>query len=280
VRRGEHGGILLRLLFVLVFVAFLAGLYLIRDPLLRFAGQAWMVDDPVAKADVIIVLGDDNYAGDRAFHAADLYRTGLAPVVVASGRALRSYAGIAEMIVHDLESFGVPEAAIVKFPQRAQNTREEAEALAPLISSRGWKRVLVVTSNYHARRARFIFERVLPAGVSVSVSGAHDSDFDPASWWEKRQGLKIFLGELLGYAVAWWELRGKPATPAGEGLLSFSPGDILWRAPPPVTDWKHTRFTGELPCTIVRTLPSSPGCSRLSPACGYGVSVGGDIHVA
>jgi uncharacterized SAM-binding protein YcdF (DUF218 family) len=224
VRRGEHGGIFFRLLFLLVFLAFLAGLYLLRHPLLRFAGQEWMLDDPVDKADVIIVLGDDNYAGDRAFHAADLYRRGLAPEVVASGRALRSYAGIAEMIEHDLESFGVPEAAIVKFPQRAQNTREEAEALAGLISSRGWKRVLIVTSNYHARRARYIFERVLPAGVNVSVSGAHDSDFDPASWWETHQGQKIFLGELLGYAVAWWELRGRPLAPAGEGLLILSAG--------------------------------------------------------
>ena len=162
-----------------------------------------------------------------AFHAADLYRTGLAPVVVASGRALRSYAGIAEMIQHDLESFGVPEAAIVKFPQRAENTREEAEALAPLISSRSWKRVLIVTSNYHARRARFIFERVVPSGVSVSVSGAHDSEFDPASWWETRQGRKLFLGELFGYAVAWWELRGKPASSPGEGLLTLSAGGFL-----------------------------------------------------
>jgi uncharacterized SAM-binding protein YcdF (DUF218 family) len=267
-------------LFLLLFVSFLAGLYFIRHPLLRFAGEAWMVDDPVAKADAIIVLGDDNYAGDRAFHAADLYRTGLAPVVVASGRALRSYAGISEMIVHDLESFGVPDAAIVKFPQRAENTREEAEALAPLISSRGWKRVLIVTSNYHARRARFIFERVLPSGVTVSVSGAHDSDFDPAGWWETRQGQKLFLGELFGYAVAWWELRGKSGAPAAEGLLSFSSESILRRVPPPVTDWKHTGFTGGAPCIIVRTLPSSPGCSRPTPACGYGVSVGGDIHVA
>ena len=89
-----------------------------------------MVNDPAAQADVIIVLGDDNYAGDRASHAADLYRMGLAPVVVASGRALRPYAGIAEMMEHDLESHGVPAASIVKFSHRAENTREEAEALA------------------------------------------------------------------------------------------------------------------------------------------------------
>lgn len=218
-RRGEHGGIFSRLLFLVVFLGFLAFLYTVRHPLMRLAGQAWIVDDPDAKADAIIVLGDDNYAGDRAFHAAELYRTGVAPVVVASGRALRPYAAVSEMIQHDLESFGVPAASIVVFSHRAQNTMEEAQALSGLISSHGWKQVLIVTSNYHTRRALFIFERVLPAGVTIHVSGAHDSEFDPTRWWETRQGTKLFFNELLGYVVAWWELRGKSPAPAGATLI-------------------------------------------------------------
>jgi uncharacterized SAM-binding protein YcdF (DUF218 family) len=168
------------------------------------------VDDPLAQSDVIVVLGDDNYAGDRAFHAAELYRSGMARVVVASGRMLRSNAGIADLMEHDLESFGVPASSIVKFPHRAGNTREEAEALSGLIASRGWKRILLVTSNYHTRRALFIFERVMPAGVSVRVSGARDSEFDPERWWSTRKGQSLFVHELLGYVVARWELRRKP----------------------------------------------------------------------
>jgi uncharacterized SAM-binding protein YcdF (DUF218 family) len=219
VRRKEHGGIFFRLLFLLVFLLFLAFFYVIRRPLMRMAGQFWMVNDPAARAEALIVLGDDNYGGDRAAHAAELYRMGLAPVVVASGRALRPYAGIAEMMERDLESHGVPATSIVKLSHRGENTREEAEALAGLIARRGWKRVLIVTSNYHARRARFIFERVLPADIRVHVSGAYDSEFDPSRWWETRQGRKLFSGEVLGYVVAWWELRRKPATTAGAALL-------------------------------------------------------------
>jgi uncharacterized SAM-binding protein YcdF (DUF218 family) len=218
VRRSERGGIFFRLLFLLFFIGFLAFLYVVRHPLLRVAGEAWMVNDPPVQADAIIVLGDDNYDGDRAAHAADLYRMGLAPLVVGSGRLLRPYAGIAEMIERDLESHGVPAAAIVKFPHRAENTHEEAVALTGLIFSRGWKRVTIVTSNYHARRAEFIFERVLPAGVSVHVSGAHDSDFDPSSWWETRVGQKLFFNELLGYVEARWELRRTAAGPPGAAL--------------------------------------------------------------
>jgi len=46
VRRAEHGGIFLRLLSLLVFVAFLALLYVVRHPLLRLAAQLWLVDEP------------------------------------------------------------------------------------------------------------------------------------------------------------------------------------------------------------------------------------------
>ena len=98
----------------------------------------------------------------------------------------------------------------MKFSHRAANTQEEARGAAGLIAASGWKRILIVTSNYHARRARFIFERVLPSGISLRVSGARDSEFNPSRWWETRQGQKLFLDELVGYAVARWELRSNP----------------------------------------------------------------------
>ena len=221
-RRGERGGIFFRLLFLLFFMGFLFLLFVLRHPLMRFAGQFWVLDEPVTQSDALIVLGDDNFGGDRAFHAAELYREGVAPVVVASGRLLRRSAGMAEIIQHDLESFGVPTASIVPLPSRAENTREEAGEVAKLIHARGWKRVILVTSNYHARRTRFIYGRVLPASVTFRVSGAHDAEFDPALWWQTRQGQKLFFTELVGYVVAWWELRDAPAS-HNEGSLIIVP---------------------------------------------------------
>jgi uncharacterized SAM-binding protein YcdF (DUF218 family) len=212
VKRNVHGGIFFRLLSLLFFFGFLAVLFVGRHPLMRLAGQFWVVDEPAAPSDALLVLGDDNYAADRAFHAAELYREGVAHVVVASGRMLRQNASIADLMERDLISFGVPAASIVKLTHRSENTREEAAEAARLIQARGWKRVQVVTSNYHARRARFIYGRVLPATVSFRVSGARDSEFDPSRWWETRQGEKLFLTELAGYLVARWELRSKPAS--------------------------------------------------------------------
>ena len=222
-RHNEHGGIFFRLLFLLFFFGFLALVYVARHPLMRLGGQFWVVDEPAAPSDVLIVLGDDNYAADRAFHAAELYREGIAPLVVASGRMLRQNVSIADVMEHDLESFGVPSTSIVKLPHRGENTRDEAFEAARLIRTRGWKRVLVVTSNYHARRARFIYGRVLPSTVRLRVSGARDSQFDPSHWWETRQGQKLFMTELAGYLVAWWELRTKPAPENGTAFVILRP---------------------------------------------------------
>jgi uncharacterized SAM-binding protein YcdF (DUF218 family) len=115
----------------------------------------------------------------------------------------------------------------VKLTHRAQNTREEATESAKIIQSRGWKHIVVVTSNYHARRARFIYGRILPSSVSLRVSGARDSDFDPSRWWETRQGQKLFLSELAGYLVARWELRHRPA-PEDETAFVISHVRIAW----------------------------------------------------
>jgi len=225
--KDERGGIIL-LLIVALFLAAVCGVaYLLRRPLLQWAGNAWIVEDPLEHADALIVLSDDNVDGERAARAALLYQRGLAPVVVGSGRRLRRYAGIAEMMEHDLQAHGVPKGAIVRFAHDAENTREEAELLEKLARERKWRRVIVVTSNYHARRARYIFRHVFPPQVDVRVAGAPDEDFDPEKWWEKRSGIKRMFQETVGMMVAMWELRGKrraEATPqALVGLVRLNP---------------------------------------------------------
>ncbi len=211
---GQRGGIIFRLLALVLLCGFAGTIYLARRPLLRAAAGFWIVQDRIEPADVIIVIGDDDFAADRAAEAAALFRTGWAPQVVASGRMLRPYTSLADLMARDLESRGVPASAIVRFSHRANNTLEEAEGLRVLVAQKGWRRILLVTSNYHTRRARYIFRKVLPSGTSFEVAGASDSEFQPATWWESRQGRKTFFLETVGYLVAVWELRGEQVEPS------------------------------------------------------------------
>jgi uncharacterized SAM-binding protein YcdF (DUF218 family) len=207
---SQQGGILFSLLSMVFALVLGLTIYLVRHPLLRFAGETWVVEDALEPSDAIIVLSDDNFYADRATRAAQVYRQGMAPLVVASGRRLRPYAGIAELMEHDLIERGVPKENILRIAHEAENTQEEARVLLETAKQRKWHTVILVTSNYHTRRARYIFSRVFPPGTTIRVTGARDGDFEPERWWEKRLSFKEFAKEVGGMMVAIWELRGQP----------------------------------------------------------------------
>lgn len=216
--KAQRGGIFSKLLALLFLLLFFLGVYLVRHPLLRAAGHFWVVDEAPIHADAIILLSDDNYFGDRANRAAELFRASWAPIVVASGRALRPYASISDLMQRDLVERGVPLNAILRMPHRAGSTREEATVLRQLISARGWRRVIVVTSNWHSRRARYICARLFPPGTELRVAAARDADYDPDTWWESRSGVRTFFFETISMIVAISEARHDPE-PHSPGLL-------------------------------------------------------------
>src|SRR4029077_2269149 len=122
-----RGGIIFRLLALLVLCLFDGIIYLARNPLIRAAGGFWIVEDRLETADVSVVIGDDDFAADRATEAAALFHGGWAHLIVASGRMLRSYSPVADLMTRDWESRGVPAKAIMRFSHRADNTLEEAK---------------------------------------------------------------------------------------------------------------------------------------------------------
>jgi uncharacterized SAM-binding protein YcdF (DUF218 family) len=206
-QKNQRGGIISKAIF-LIFVVFVIGLlYVARHPILRACGRIWIVDENPVRSDAIIVLGDDNYDGDRATKAAELLKAGWAPRIVASGRFLRSYSSIADLTEHDLSDRGVPVDAILKLTHRAENTREEIDVIRRLANEKHWHKLLIVTSNYHTRRTAFICGRMFPQDVEVRVIAAPDADYNPDTWWQTREGEKLFLHELAGYVVAMWEVR-------------------------------------------------------------------------
>jgi uncharacterized SAM-binding protein YcdF (DUF218 family) len=206
-RNPERGGIFFKLIFLLFLIGLFSILYIFRDPLLRMAGNFWVVDERPQASDAIVILGDDDYNADRAARAAELFKAGVAPEVVASGRFLRPYASVAELERHDLADRGVSAGSVILLAHHAENTRDEALAIGQFLFSHGWKRITVVTSNYHTRRARYICERAFPAGTSLRVVAARDSAYDPDRWWQSREGVKIFVHEFGGMIVAFWEMN-------------------------------------------------------------------------
>jgi uncharacterized SAM-binding protein YcdF (DUF218 family) len=148
-----------------------------------------------AHADVIVVLAGDG-TGRRILKAAALARDGVAPLVMVSGPndvygIRESYLAIEYAVK---EGFARSLFRPVNFD--AESTREEAEHLAQEIRSYGARSLIVVTSNYHTRRAGLIFRRLNP-NVQVSIAAAPAPPFTAETWWHTRTGRKMFLQEWM-----------------------------------------------------------------------------------
>ena len=66
----------------------------------------------------------------------------------------------------------------------------------------GVQRVLLVTSDFHTRRALSIFKRRLPRYSYSSAASLDPNEFG-AHWWNKREWAKTNFDEWL--RLVWWE---------------------------------------------------------------------------
>jgi uncharacterized SAM-binding protein YcdF (DUF218 family) len=157
---------------------------------------------PPQKADIAVVLGGDP-SGNRILKAAELVRQGFTARILVSGPT-----GMYDYAECDLEipfavRRGYPESYFVRFEHRARSTGEEAEVVVPELWRLGAKTVLLVTSDYHTRRAGRIFRKAAP-DLTFDVVAAPDPYFTASAWWKNREGRKTFAIEWMKTVAEWF----------------------------------------------------------------------------
>ena len=153
------------------------------------------------RADAIFVLGGDQY-GERILHAAALARQGYAPKVYVSGPS-----GIFDHYESDLSiefarRRGYTDVTFLALENDCKSTRDEAERYLPEFRRLGFKRILVVTSNFHTRRAGRIF-RAVAQEPEIHMMAAAAREFRPADWWLRRQDQKNLFMEWSKTFANW-----------------------------------------------------------------------------
>jgi uncharacterized SAM-binding protein YcdF (DUF218 family) len=164
-------------------------------------GSYLVHDEPPRRADVILVLAGDG-SGGRILKGAELVRQGYAPKAIVSGPAIYAVHEC-DLAIAFAERAGYPASYFTHFEHDAFSTVEEAHDAAPLLRSLGAKQVLLVTSNFHTRRAGKIFRAAMP-DISFNVVGSSDSHFTPQGWWKDREGRKTFVFEWMKTASEWF----------------------------------------------------------------------------
>ena len=149
--------------------------------------------DQPAHADYAVVLGGDPW-GHRIIEGAELVRQGFVRKALISGPPGCYGIVESELAVNFAVKKGYPADYFVQFPHRALSTQAEARVLVPELRRLGVHSFLLVTSDYHTRRAGRYF-RELADGLDMRVIAAPDEYFRWNSWWRNREAQKIFYME-------------------------------------------------------------------------------------
>ena len=172
--------------------------------LLIGAGYWMRVNDAPQQADYIIPLAGDS---GRLIKAAELYHQGFAPVILLSNSAelpatgldrLRWEIGFPNLERDDyhmrlLAVLGAQTSVAGSFGHGHISTVEEAEALREYLKGQP-ARLLLVTSPTHARRAKMIFEDILPE-CEITMVATDEGGFG-ADWWKDQYAAQNLVLEF------------------------------------------------------------------------------------
>lgn len=204
------------LVHVLFWVAAIAIVFVVIIVALAFEyGASFLRVNDAQRSDVIVVLGgglDDS----RYWRAVELMKAGYAPRIILDAEAGGDKYGKnnAQLAREFLERIHAENTFVC--PVYGDSTYAETEDVARCLAPLKVSSALIVTSDYHARRAFSIFKARLPRyHWSIANSYApyeHGGNERMAgdNWWNNRRWAKTILEEWQ--KLIWWDLveRWKP----------------------------------------------------------------------
>jgi uncharacterized SAM-binding protein YcdF (DUF218 family) len=178
--------------------------YALRAQILTGIADLLVVNDPLQPADIIFVLNGDY--NTRPFRASELYEKGLAPVIIITkaeslpAEKLSLAPNDTDVSIGVMKALGVPPEKIVVLPVEGGTTStfDEAIALRQYIESHNVHSLILLTSAFHTRRAKWIFDRELSGlPVRLEVAAVPHYGFDESDWWQSEDGLITLNNEYI-----------------------------------------------------------------------------------
>lgn len=164
------------------------------------SGKFLVIDDP-QHADAILVLAGET--DHRPARAMELLSQEYAPRVVLDVPADALVYGSSDLQLAQKWADAQPQSkAITICPIHGLSTKAESVEAAQCLHQVGARSVLVVTSDYHTRRALSEFQKEAP-DFTFHVAAANDPAQFGVRWWEHRQWAKVNFDEWL--RLLWWE---------------------------------------------------------------------------
>jgi hypothetical protein len=163
------------------------------------AGRMLVVNAP-QRSDVILVLAGET--DHRPALAMQLLEQGYARRVILDVPAGAEVYGFSEVDLAGKYAQNLPHAgAITICPIVGLSTKDESHDAETCLNREGGKRVLIVTSDFHTRRALSVFRHEVPSHAFTVAGSTDDTQFGER-WWQHRQWAKTCVEEWT--KTIWW----------------------------------------------------------------------------
>ena len=193
-------------------VIVIALLILFQTNLVWWLAEPLKISQPARPSDAIVVfaggVGESGRAGvgvqERVSKAVELFRAGVAPrVIISSGFVFTLREG--EVMKTIAIANGVPAEAII-LEEHASNTYENVEFTNQILKKMEWRRIALVSSPYHMRRALLTWKKVAP-DVEVSATPPPTSYFYEHQRGASLEQMRGLLQEYVAIVAYWWRGR-------------------------------------------------------------------------
>ena len=150
---------------------------------------------PPQPSDAIVVIsGDEQLA--RFSEGLNLFEKGFGRYLVFSGAALDNGTSNADVMRALAVRRGIPDQVILEEPF-GEDTWGNAVNTRQVLESHGLRSAILVTSPYHARRAKMTFEAAYTgSGIQLTVHAAPDSEWRKLTWWQQPETRRLTFTEL------------------------------------------------------------------------------------
>ena len=165
------------------------------------AGSFLVLDAPQPSDVILVLAGETDVRPQRALQLlAQGYGRRIVLDVPAHTKIYEfTQIQLAEKFVQDS-----PQAALVSVcPIEGLSTKDESKDAEKCLAREGGKSVLIVTSDFHTRRALSVFRREIPEH-EYSVAAAGDEEQFGIRWWKHRQLAKTCVNEWM--RLIWWRV--------------------------------------------------------------------------
>jgi uncharacterized SAM-binding protein YcdF (DUF218 family) len=180
-------------------------LILVLLALLGAAAGWWLIRNNAQKSDAIVVL-DGGASDARYLKGLELLRNGYGKVLFLDARTdVRQYGHTPgeHAAAYIKETTGDLGDRVRVCPTSENGTKFEIKYVANCLDSVGAKTALMVTSDYHTRRALATAKKIRPGYAWTVAAVSYDPEFN-WKWWKQREWAKTFVGEWE--RLVWWEV--------------------------------------------------------------------------